>query len=54
MISFLIVALILGGICFIVSILPIPPLFKTVIYVVIAIGLMIWILQHLTAFGVHV
>lgn len=53
-ISFIVIALVLGGICFIVSMLPIAQPFKMAIYVVCAIGLLIWLLQHLSAFGVKV
>jgi hypothetical protein len=47
LIQFIIVVVILGGVCYIVSILPINQIFKTVIYVVAAIVLFIYALRTL-------
>lgn len=47
LIQFIIAVVVLGGICYIVSILPINQIFKTVAYVVAAIVLFVLALQLL-------
>lgn len=52
LVSFIILTLIVGALCFLVSVSPLQPFFKTVIYVVSVLVLLVWLLRHLDALGI--
>ncbi len=51
MIQLLIILIVVGAVLYLARLLPIDPTVKTIINVVVIVGLVIWLLRHLSMVG---
>lgn len=53
LVSLLIAVLIIAVICYVVTLIPIPAPFKTVIWLILAVIFIIWLVGYLPGGGLH-